>query len=318
MQVRPGTQANQAVIKPDTFDAPIEVTGLSAEVLAGLFHGAASARAYWQPGLQLAAGLAGRAESSDSAIHEQNLADGRAILRSGHPGTVIVEAGHRLSEELLQPQSLYLLLAQQWARAGLMLVHGAVFEFEGHGILALGDRGAGKSVLTMAALAAGANVVSDDWVMLGTDADGTVRAERLREFLMLRHGLACDRLLAALPGLRSVALRSRPKSVVRMEDQPAELQARFTNRCRIDRFWLLQRRRTGRMPHSERIPATSADALSAVIRATMPLFFSRTFEHEAKRLRATAGRLATQIGASQVRTGTDILENPSSCLNYLL
>jgi len=318
MQVRPGTQANQAVIKPDTFDAPIEATGLSAEVLAGLFHGTASARAHWKPGLQVTARLAGQSELPDSKLHEQNLEDGRAMLHSGQPGTVMVETGHQLSEELLQPQSLYLLLAQQWARAGLMLVHGAVFEFEGHGVLALGDRGAGKSVLTMAALAAGAKVISDDWVMLGSDADGTVRAERLREFLMLRHGLACDRLLAALPDLRPTALRNRPKSVVRMEEQPAELQAHFTTTCRIDRFWLLQRRRTGRMPHSERIPATSADALSAVIRATMPLFFSRTFEHEAKRLRATAGRLATQIGASQVRTGTDILENPSSCLNYLL
>lgn len=318
MKFLPGSHADEAVIQPDTFNAPINVSGLSTEVLAGLFHGAASARAHWKPGLQLTAGLAGQAESPGSAVHELDLDDGQAVLRSGCPGKVLVESGHRLSEDLLQPQSLYLLLAQQWARAGLMLVHGAAFEFEGHGVLALGDRGAGKSVLTMAALAAGAKVVSDDWVMVGADADGTVRCERLREFLMLRHGLAHDRLLSALPGLQPLPLSSRPKSVVRMQEQPAELQAHFTTTCRIDRFWLLQRRRTGRMPHSERIPATSADALSAVIRATMPLFFSRTFEHEAKRLRATAGRLATQIGASQVRTGTDILENPSSCLNYLL
>jgi len=318
MKFLPGNHANQAVIRPDTFDAPIEVTGLSAEVLAGQFHGAASARAYWQPGLQLAAGLAGQAESPDSAMHEQNLDDGRAMLRSGHPGTVIVEADHRLSEELLQPQSLYLLLAQQWARAGLMLVHGAVFEFEGHGILALGDRGAGKSVLTLSALAAGAKVVSDDWVMVGTDADGTVRAERLREFLMLRHGLACDQLLSALPDLQTAELRSRPKSVVRMEDQPAQLHAHFTNTCKIDRFWLLQRPRAGRISHSERTPASAANALAAIVRATMPLLFSRKFEHEAGRLRATAGRLATQIGASHLQTGVDILRDPAGSLRAML
>lgn len=311
MKFLPGSHASEAVIEPDTFDAPIKVTGLSAEVLAGLFHGAASARAHWKPGLQVTAGLAGQPEPPEATMHEQQLEDGRALLRSGHPGTVMVEAGHRLPEELLQPQSLYLLLAQQWARAGLMLVHGAVLEFEGQGILALGDRGAGKSVLTMAALAAGAKVVSDDWVMLGTDADATVRAERLREFLMLRHGPACDRLLAALPELRSVPLRKRPKSVIRMEDQSTGLQAHFTNTCRIDRFWLLQRPRAARTAHSERTPASTAEALSAIIQATMPLFFSRKFEHEADQLRATAGRLATQIGASRLQTGTDMLEHPA-------
>lgn len=318
MKFLPGSHADEAVIQPDTFDAPINVTGLSAEVLAGLFHGVASARAHWKPGLQLTAGLAGQTESPDATMHEQNLDDGRAILRSGHPGTVIVEAGHRLSEELLQPQSLYLLLAQQWARAGLMLVHGAAFEHDGTGVLVLGDKGAGKSVLTAAAMAAGARVVSDDWVMVGTDADGTVRAERLREFLMLRHGLACDRLLTAMPELHSVPLRNRPKSVVRMQDQSAELQAIFTTTCPIDRFWLLQRPRAGRMPHSERTPASSAEALSTIIRATMPLFFSRGFDHEANCLSATAGRLATQTGAVCVRTGTEFLEDPAGSMRSML
>lgn len=318
MKFLPGSHADEAVIEPDTFDAPIDVTGLSAEMLAGLFHGAAGARGHWKPGLQLTAGLQGQTESAGSALHEHDLEDGRAVLRSNCPGKVLVEPGHRLSDELLQPQSLYLLLAQQWARAGLMLVHGAAFEFEGHGILALGDRGAGKSVLTMAALAAGAKVVSDDWVMLGTDADGTVRAERLREFLMLRHGLAHDRLLSALPQLQPVQLRNRPKSVVRMQEQPGSLHSHFAKGCRIDRLWLLQRPRAGRTGSSTSSPAQAAGALSAIIQATMPILFSSRFAAEATALRKSTDVVLSGERTYTVCTGPDLLDNPSKALASLL
>jgi len=317
MEFLPGSHADEAVIQPDTFDAPIEVKGLSAKVMAGLFNGAASARAYWKPALQLTAALAGHPESPGPETLEQDLDDGRAVLRSGCPGKVMVESGHRLSEDLLQPQSLYLLLAQQWARAGLMLVHGAAFEFEGHGVLALGDRGAGKSVLTMAALAAGAKVVSDDWVMVGTAADGTVRAERLREFLMLRHGLVHDRLLS-LPGLKPVQLRNRPKSVVRMHDQPDSLQSCFARVCRVDRLWLLQRPRAGRTGSSKCSPAQPAGALSAIIRATMPILFSSRFALEAAALRKSTEVVLSGKRPFSICTGPDLLDNPSKVIASLL
>jgi len=50
----------------------------------------------------------------------------------------------------------------------------------------------------------------------------------------------------------------------------------------------------------------------------MPLLFSRKFEHEAGRLRATAGRLATQIGASHLQPGVDILRDPAGSLRTML
>jgi len=317
MNFLPGRHADEALIAPQSFDASIQIQGVSSALMAGLFHGSARARAHWKPGLELTAGLCGATDDETASPWKKDLPDGLVTLHSGAPGSVRVEPDHAIIDTLL-PQSLYLLLAQQWARAGLMLVHGAAFEFEGKGILALGDKGAGKSVLTAAALAAGARVVSDDWVMVGFDQSGGLRAERLRDFLMLRHGQACDRLLAALPELRSDPLRNRPKSVLRMEDQPPELQAHLTSTCIIDRLLLLRRPRTGRMPYSERKPATSAEALSAVIHATMPLLFSRHFEHEAKRLRATAGTLATRIGAGHVQTGTDMLEDPARSLHLIV
>ena len=80
---------------------------------------------------------------------------------------------------LLLPQALHLLLTQQWARAGLMPVHACAFSIAGQGILALGDRGAGKSSLVLAALAAGARIVSDDWLLLGLDTDQVIQARAI-------------------------------------------------------------------------------------------------------------------------------------------
>ena len=84
------------------------------------------------------------------------------------------------------PQSLHLLLAQQWARAGIMTLHAAAVSTPGGGILSLGPRGAGTSTLTVSALAAGLGVITDDWMILGRAADGQIEVERLRGFLMLR------------------------------------------------------------------------------------------------------------------------------------
>lgn len=322
MKFRPGPRENTAVIEPESFGAPIRVCGISPEVMAGLFRGSNTARRDWKQPLEITAGLDGAAGAANGEPYEKDLPDGRAILQSGAPGSVRIESHHRLAGDMLQPQSLYLLLAQQWARAGLMLVHGAAFELDGVGVLALGDKGAGKSVLTAAALAAGARVVSDDWVMVGLDRNGRLVAERLREFLMLRHGQACDRLMAALPDLRAAPLAKRPKTVFHVGDQPESVRRQFITACSVDRIWLLKRPSSGRFQTSARTPASPVQALSALIQATMPLLFSRRFAHESAELRKTTDAAFTGDRSgnrlSTVRTGPDLLDHPEKALAELL
>lgn len=318
MKFRPGRHADQTVIQPDSFDAPIRVEGISSEIMAGLFQGSTRARKHWQHPLELTASLLDAADDPDVTPFEIDLPDGRAILYSGGAGKVRVEPHHSLADDLLQPQSLYLLLAQQWARAGLMLVHGAAFELDGTGVLALGNTGAGKSVLTAAAMAAGAGVVSDDWVMVGLDPSGRPRAERLREFMMLRHGRACDLLMSRLKGLRPAPLANRPKSVFHFRDQPESVRRQCIPACSVDRVWLLTRPPAGRFQPSRREDASPVQALSALIQATMPILFSRRFAVEAGQLRKTTDSIFAGNRLFTVCTGPDLLDDPAAVLAPLM
>lgn len=325
MKFLPGREALESVVQPETFDDEIEVRGLPSDVLEGLFRGSAAARADWMPNLKISADLASGAESANvgapagghgAASIELDLPDGLATLHSGAQGTVAVRPGHTLADTLL-PQSLYLLLAQQWARAGLLLVHGAAFEFEGKGVLALGGKGTGKSVLTVAAMAAGAFIVSDDWLMIGVDSTGRLRAERLREFLMLRHGQVCDQLTSRMADLKPAPLASRPKTVFHFRNQADSLRRKCVPACNIEQIWLLKRPPSGRFKPSTREPASTAQALTALIRATMPILFSRRLATEASRLRQTANAAFARKLIVAVSTGPDLVEQPAEILSDL-
>jgi hypothetical protein len=231
------------------------------------------------------------------------------MLRSGAAGEVRVEAGHVLGD-VLQPVSLNLLLAQQWARAGLMLVHGAAFELDGTGILALGERGAGKSVLTAAVLAAGGRVVSDDWVMLGITADGTFHAERLRDFLMFRTDRATQSLLARLDDLRVIEQRHPPKQVVRIGGE----SSRFPQAVRIDQTWLLRRPRARRRGSTSASLASPLDAMRSLTGATTPIVLSNRCPVERRVLLETVRRLTQELPVCQIDAGLDLVETPTETL----
>jgi len=232
MHVAPGPEARSVSLQPSSFAARVVVEGLPAATLAALIAGRAAGRRAWRPGVILRARLADTPDRDDSGPPQTiALDDGRTLLTSGAAGEVRVEPGHVLGD-VLQPLSLNLLLAQQWARAGLVLVHGAAFELDGTGILALGDRGAGKSVLTAAVLAAGGRVVSDDWVMLGSPDGETFRAERLRDFLMFRKSRATQSLLARLDDMPVIEQDDPPKQVFRIERE----SPRFPATVRIDQI----------------------------------------------------------------------------------
>jgi hypothetical protein len=82
-----------------------------------------------------------------------------------------VTAGNsRFWKEKLIPITLGVL----GAAVGLVPVHCACLESEGHGLLIAGVSGAGKSTLSVALAEAGFSYVSDDWTYISQHGDGIV------------------------------------------------------------------------------------------------------------------------------------------------
>lgn len=288
--------------------------GLSASQLAAIFKGLGEPQPASASQISCDVADAGDGARPDkyprppSNAFSLGLPDGELMLASGGRG-VLTPRWQHTSTELLMPQSLNLLLSQQWARLGLMTLHAAVIQVDGKGVLVLGERGSGKSVLAAAALNAGAAVVSDDWVLLGRRHTDFV-AERLRGFLMLRAGWAAEQLQQTL-GYRPGSLR--PKSVLPIP----QADARFPPGAAIDHIWLLRRPRTGRAHATSARSLTSQQALAELIRSGMPILFSARFPHERAALMAMLGDLLRTLPLHMLETGTDLVERPAETLSRL-
>ncbi len=320
MRVSPANSAeaiDSASIQPCSLETTLVLRGLAPQQVDDLLRGH-GLRALWRPGLSLALDNPSAAIASESSPQlEHELADGRVLLSSGRPGSLTVEPQHALANTLI-PQSLGLLMAQQLARSGVMMVHGAALCIEDTGVLALGARGSGKSVLSAAALSAGAGIVSDDWLLVGRAEDGRFRAERLRKFLMLRHGWAADRLIAALTHLGARITPGRVKTVLDIAHQPEAVRQHFPASIELDRVWLLQRLRTGRAAESTTSSCSQAEALAGVIAATMPLLFGHDFPVESRALLHSARALVAGLNPIRLSTGLDLVDAPQPALSRLL
>jgi len=251
---------------------------------------------------------------TDGLNFEHEFDDGDVRLASGAPGELSVAAGQRPEPRLLMPRSFLLLTGQQWARGGALPVHAAALVIDGRGVLVLGQRGAGKSVLGLAAVAAGHGLVSDDWLLLAPDGHGQSVVERMREFFMLRQGWAADRLLQRLSDL-PFSTGTRPKTAFRLENRS---DVRFPVAARIDEVWLLKRPRAGRAERSTARPMPASAALAAIMEASIALLFSQSFPHERRAVLATLNALLARTPARLVTTGTDLVETPARALSRLL
>jgi len=318
MQFHP-TSPTGCIVAPDALECEIRVEGLTAAEIRGLFLGQAG-RMDWmelktRPPVTATGAFNTSTEISDTAL-ETDLPDGRVRIQSGGPGMVSVAAHHRVRDMLI-PQSLYLLLAHQWAQAGILPVHGAALdatanparESVSEGILVLGGKATGKSTLTAAALAVGARVVSDDWVLFGQDQVRQPRAERLRQFLMLRESWASDRIRQLLPAVQFQPGVGRPKSVFRI---PPTGHPRFPFSTRISRIWVLTRPRGGRGQETRIRPLESADGLARLIEASMPLLYSSPMPIERELLMNTARQLLGNTDCTEIQTGTDLISQPQA------
>jgi len=318
MRILPGNAPDEALIDPISLEGRLLVRGLAPDALRALIRGEAAGRRAWRPGLSVSAELADVLAEPSGEPQAIDLEDGCVHLHSGARGRIEIEAAHATGDTLL-PRSLNLLLAQQWARAGIMMVHGAAFSHEAHGILALGRQGAGKSTLTSAVLAAGGRVVSDDWILLGASPSGALRAQRLRHFLMLRQNPSTRKLLSALPDLRLEETQQRRKLVAPIDNQPDSLAQRFTEATDIERIWLLEAPADVRptVSRQQQIDDGSA-SLAQFIEATMPLLFSTRFPVERKALLAIVNRLRREVPISRLQAGAEIVTAPGQSLSRLL
>jgi hypothetical protein len=316
MRIQPDSTAGHCRISGDRIPFDITLEGLDASQLHALLHGG-NDQVDW---LQLASengitadnpGSKQQSEPGQPITHD--LEDGRFETTSGGPGRVIVEAHHEPPVNLL-PQSLHLLLAQQLARSGILTLHAAAILTPNGGILVIGPRGGGKSVLTLSALAAGYGVISDDWILLGRNAEEEIQVERLRPFMMLRQSWAADQLRTRLPKLATRALNNRPKQLIRLPENTK----RFPIGSPINQIWLLNRPRSARGQQTRLAPASQSTALARVVEANMPLLFTKAFPAEHNALMHTIKALLKNAPAFEVESGTDIVEEPRDGWTRLL
>lgn len=283
----------------------MELRGLAAAEMAWLFGHPGGTAFAWQDLKQrgpITIALAGATahDPDDVPTLTTELSDGRVHTRSGYPAVLEIDASHDSPGERFA-RSLNLALSQQWARAGLMMVHAAGVVVEGAGILVLGPKASGKSTLTAAILAAGGQAVSDDWMLMGMTEEGRPTMERLRGFLMLRRSWASDRLLQTGSSLHYHATRLRPKYTLPVDDR----DPRFPVSHPVDRLCVLKRG-GARPERSTQVPILPRNAMTALMAASMPLLFSAGFPEERRRLGDMAAGLLAKAGLSAVTCGTDI------------
>jgi hypothetical protein len=241
------------------------------------------------------------------------LAGGAAWLSSGKPGQARLALNPRSDDRLL-PAPLNLLLAQQWARQGLFPLHAAALSWQGRGLLVLGDQGAGKSSLVLAALAVGARIISDDWLLVGHQ-QGQPRAERLREFLMFRPGRTWDAFGPTIG--RSLACEKTGDGRFLHAISEEDSSAAFPIWTRLDRCLLLRASEAER-PRSTTLAETDQSSLLAqMIEAAMPILLTRRFPLERDRLFARFRALATGLPALSATTGMDLTTHPGQVLERL-
>jgi len=303
-------------LRSDAFSTSLHCRGLSGSEFAGLFS-SGSRRPDWHrlaEGLPLQIGLAGELplEASQPSPGPWLVMDqGEVALTSDQPGQARIDPGADLDERLL-PQPLHLLLAQQWARLGLFPLHAAAIEWQDRGVLLLGQRAAGKSSLVLAALAHGARIVSDDWLLVGRDAAGQWRAERLRQFLMLRPGRILDTFSQPLP----------PDLIATRDGRRVwpigPGQAQFPAELKLDRCLWLDTPVDARPARSVIGRIDQAKLLARLIESAMPILLTRNYPVETAALMDAFRALSTGLLVHTAVSGQDLLDKPAQVLERLL
>lgn len=257
--------------------------------------------------------IAGDCPSSEQAI-VRDFGDSYSTCSSNGPCTVNLSRKSRPWQERgrVIPAAIGFAFAQQWARIGHAFFHGALLRVRGEGVLVVGVRASGKSVLSASALAAGGGIITDDFLLLGVK-DEVLVGERIRQFLALRRSWAAD---ALVEGFSEVWQPDR--SGRRVFLSVSRDDERFPEFSRIDRIWVLKRPRAGRRVHSSLDRVSNAEVYASLVSAIQPLLLGVDFPHERNKLQALFAKLVSSVPTARIETGQDIVLEPKRTWDRLL
>jgi len=286
--------------------------------LAALFLGAAG-RPSWEAlraigPIQFEATRSGETRGDEPASPplQRDLGDSLIHTASNTVATTCIQPHHQAGDPRHIPLAMGFAFAQQWARLGYACIHGALLEVDGAGVLVLGQRGAGKSVLASSALVAGGGIVSDDQILVGV-RDGALVGERIRAFLSLRQSWAARTLFE---GSNDTWRMNRSGNRAFLAIDAAS--DRFPDHGHIDHLWLLTRPRAGRQTHSTLAAISQAELFAALVTATQPLLLGPDFPHERRQLQDLFTQLLQARSIARLETGQDIVQNPRATWQGLL
>lgn len=202
-------------------------------------------------------------------------------------------------------------ISHAFARQGGAIIHGAAFQIEQRAVLTLGLSRAGKSTLSALALRAGAQVVSDDTLLLGLEQDGQPRVEALREALYLREPTQTLLPTALQNNLQPISIRSEHRWVLNRDS--AEY---FTRSIRPSLVLCTNVDRRLKVTHIH--PMQKTDVLAMLIRAASPLFLSPRYPVERAAMLPVLTSLALRTPGFRVRLGRDLFATPDVTFSRLL
>jgi hypothetical protein len=201
------------------------------------------------------------------------------------------------------------------AYCGAGMLHAGALEYEGKTTLILGVSGAGKSTMTMLALANGGRIVSDDLIAIHATHEDSYFASPFRRNAQLRqqtvNALPIE-LQQALVPIKTLAGMNR--SLLQRDHLPEA----FSPGGRISQIFLLESQskftETTQIAH-----ASPAQCLATLYSATSPIYLTAPFTHERKLLSNLFSGMASQIPTWQITPGKDLMgPNASSQIHSLL
>jgi hypothetical protein len=297
---------DDTVLRSAAFAADIAVLGLSPNQLRPLFGhiGADLVQPTFAPAQPLTVhnqDAVAPVAKSDPIL--RRFAEGTVQAVSGGGATVRIDAR---DARFMLPQPLGFALTQQWARSGLLALHGCMVQINGRGILALGRRGTGKSILAASVLAAQGAVVSDDWVLVGATAKRQLMAERLRQYLQLRASAVGSELRAQLDRQMAFYAHTRTKFALPInDDHPAS-----PPQAKISELWVLRRPSAARSKKTRLSTASPAVFFAALLDSSVAELVGNQFPVERMALLGTLQKLIGTLRCVVVETGSELASDP--------
>jgi hypothetical protein len=198
------------------------------------------------------------------------------------------------------------------ARQGLPVLHSCGFEFDGVGVLGLGESFSGKTTVSVAAMRAGGRVVSDDAVLVVPGDGGVYSLLPVRSYGWLR-GKTLDIVPSELHD-RMVESdeNGQPRWVL---DREAGGEG-FVDRNTPDVIWVQSVDR--RLKESRIEPVDQGQVFAALIRASSPLYLSRHCPEIRDKLIPVFQQLCAQCRGFRVRLAPRLLEDPEGEMAMLI